>query len=293
MPSRNSIAVATTAFLAFAVGFGWDSFQSAHKAETSLYTLSAQRARLAFDIHQTRQRIAARQRVAVALQARIKSVEPKVPPAKSSQRKDENTLIASDPKLRGLYLKSYRALLGLRNAWLYQSLGLTQAQINKYEEMATAQEDDIVAMKAAAIARGLTLSDPGLAGLEKQSKGQFYSAIASGVSEALSQSLINLDRISPVQDTVVFNASLLAPLGSPHLTDLQEAQLGQILANASASYQSGGDADTTTIDWNQAYDQAAAILSGPQLEGFKTSIEFRQYRDKENQFESQQREVTP
>ena len=176
---------------------------------------------------------------------------------------------------------------------MYQSLGLTPAQIDKFEKMAIAQEDDVVTMKAAAIAQGLALSDPGVDVLEKQSKDQFYAAVASDVSVALSQSLTNLDRISPVQDTVIFLSHTFTPLGSPHLTYMQEAQLGQILANASASYQSGGDADTTTIDWDQAYNQAAALWSGPQLQGFKNSMEFRQYRDKENQFKSQQKAASP
>jgi hypothetical protein len=281
------MAVAAGVLLAFALGFAWHNFQSARRTAASLAELGEQRGQLDMSIRRARERVAARRQDAIALQNKINSAQPpKSTPGNSPQAKDPATLMASDQKLRSLYLKSFRALLAVRVAWMYQSLGLTQAQIDRFEEMAEAREDDIVTMKAAAIAQGLAQSDPGLAALQKQSEVQFYAAVASEVSVALSQALINLDRVEPVQEDATNMSFLLAPLGTPHLTGWQEAQLGQLLASASTSYQSGGNADTNTIDWDKAYDQAAALLSGPQLEGFKTWMELRQYRNKLDQFQS-------
>jgi hypothetical protein len=194
--------------------------------------------------------------------------------------------------MRSLYLKSLRANLALRYGLMYQSLGLTQAQIDKFEELAITQADDVITMQAAALAQGLTLSDPGLAALEKQNVDQFYATIASAVGAAVSQQVIQLDRMQGMQD-IVNGVDNMITAGSPPLTSLQGAQLTQILANASASYKDGGNADQNTINWDNVYDQAEALLSGPQFQAFKAEAGSLRLRPMFEQFYSQQQAGSP
>ena len=135
-------------------------------------------------------------------------------------------------------------------------------------------------------------SDPGLAALEKQINDQFYETIASEVGTAVTQQVIQLDRTQGVQDIVGDTDSLIAP-GSSSLTSLQAARLAQILASASARYQSGGNANQNDINWDNVYDEAAILLSGPQLQAFKAETETIGEANKAKQFYSQQQAGSP
>ena len=140
-------------------------------------------------------------------------------------------------------------------------------------------------MQATALAKGLPLSDPGLAALEKQARDQLYTTVASEVTEPAAQQLIRLDRMQGVQDFVGDVGNIVAVSSVP-LTSQQGAQLAQILANASVSYHNGGDADPNTINWDIANEQAAALLSGPQFQAFNYEATSLRWHDLLQQFYS-------
>jgi len=292
--SRSSLIVAASVFLVIALAFEWHRVRSAHAADPALTALNEKLARLEVNLAQERKRIAAGRRHVADLESRIKSAKPrKAAAAKTpSQPKDPATLMASDPNLRALYLKSFRACLARRYGSMYRSLALTPEQIDKFEELATAQADEVVTIQAAAVAQGLQLSDPGVAALEKQSNNQFYELVGSEVGAPVVQQLVELDRISPVQQAANLT-ELFNPVGSPPLTGGQETQLTQVLANASASYQGGGKADPNSINWDMVYDQAdtllSGVLTGSQLQAFKVAVEFEQTSVRRDRFDSQQK----
>jgi len=294
MRLRSSIIVAVSVFVVIGLVFAWYSARSARAADASLTALNEKLARLDVNLSQERERIAVGGRHVADLESRTKSAKPRqaATAEKPPQPKEAETIMASDPNLRALYLNSFRAGLARRYGSMYRSLALTQTQIDKYEELATAHADDLVTLHADALAQGLKLSDPDVAALEKQSDGRFHELVGSEVGAPVVQQLINLDRISPMQHDATLT-EVLIPLGSPPLTDVQETQLMQVLANASASYQGGGKADQKSINWDMVYDQAETLLSGvltgSQLQGFKAAIEYEQLTVRRNQFDARQK----
>jgi hypothetical protein len=278
MSVRIPIIGLTSLFLVFAMGFAWRGYRSEGTAQAAFTAFGRQRARLDLDLRQARDRMVGRQRETSTLEAKIERSP--APPAAAKitaanvppPRQDPATLVASDPELRSLYLKSFRANLAQRYLGMYQSLGLSQAQIDKFEDLATAQADDGLTRQAAALAQGLTLSDPGLADLQKESLAQFEASVANDVSPAAAQQLRLLDRTQEAQNLLILTQKLVA-LGSTPLTSSQGSQLVQILASASPSFQSGGQVNPAEIDWDNAINQAAGILSEGQLRAFKAAEE--------------------
>jgi hypothetical protein len=285
---RNSLIIATSALLVVAIGFGWKSVQSAGKAEATHAALIEQRAQLDTRILQVREQLAARQRDAISLQAEIKNVPAIKTDGQTAEAnhpvgaKDPTTLIVSNPGLRALYLKSFRSNLPQRYGSIYQKLGLTQAQINKFEELATGQADSVLTLHAAELAQGSRLSEPDVAAREKQSNDHFYTAIADEVGATVSAQMIQLARLDDVQDWLVDSASFI-PAGAQPLTGLQVSQLAQILASTSVSYQSGGNADRTSVNWDKVYAEAdqrmSGLLSEPQIQNFKHAVEIQQFQN--------------
>jgi hypothetical protein len=293
--------LSATVFLILAWGFGCHYYQSAHSAESSLAFLDQNLAQVDASVHQAKEQLAIREQVSASLREKLNRAQtaltaPKVvDPKDSLPAKDDATLLAADPKLRELYLKGIRSGLGFLYGsmyQMYQSLGLTQAQIDKFEELATAQADDVITMKAAALAQGLTLSDPAFAALEKQNLEQYYATIDREVGAPVSQKLIEYARLGPAESVAGRTANYI-PLGSPPLTSLQVAQLKQIVANASASYQNGGDTNLDDINWDQANDLAAHLLSGAQLETYQAVAGYEQIQAKIRQFYAKPQASSP
>jgi hypothetical protein len=286
LPKASSLA-ASSFVVIVALGFGWYSFRAADRARLTLHDFEGKHARTDERIRATRQQLTALQRSTAALEAKIEHANPPgLPPKSAADRnpvepQDPSTLLVSDPVLRALYLTSFRANLALRYGPIYQSLGLTQAQIDKFEELATAQADELVTLHAAALAQGLKLTDSDVTALEKRSDDRFYTTIASEVGEAVAQQMSQLDRISDVQDWVLTSNSFCLP-GSQPLTSLQVAQVAQIIANTSPSAQSEDKTDSNSIDWDKVYTQADALLSdllsGGQIQAFKHAVEIEQYK---------------
>ena len=293
MPKKSIGAVAMGAFLILAAGVWWYGIQSARTADASLVAVTQKLASVESDIRQAQARIAARKSEGAALQARLttlhslKEAPQAAAPTGRIQPKNPATLTASDPKLRELYLKTTRANLMVRYGSIYQSLGLTPSQIDKFEDLATTHADDLMTMRAAALAQGLELSDPGFVALQKQSNDQFYTAITSDVGPGISEQLTQLQRTQGAQGFVNDIDSMIAT-GSPPLTAAQSSQLVQLLANNTPSYQKGGSVDANAIDWNSAYAQAASVLSGAQLEAFQAEAQMFRIAGKTKQFYSQQ-----
>jgi hypothetical protein len=80
---------------------------------------------------------------------------------------------------------------------------------------------------------------------------------------------------------------MIVPPGSTPLPRIQSEQLTQILANSSASYKSGGNADQNDIDWDNALNQAAGLLSEDQLRAFKALAGYQKVSIQAKRFSSQ------
>jgi hypothetical protein len=265
---RKFIGVAATLVAILALGAAWYFFREIQAAERGRISLTASLERTR---ERTRAEAAARGRQSGAGRDG-QSADHAGGPAGAAPRPGAPTvaaLLAADPKLMVLYLKNFRAQLPDLYGFEYARLGLSPAQIDKFEELTTAHEGETMDLRAAAQAQGLPANDPGIAAMRKQSDRQYQLAVLSlaGISAVQAQ---NDQRMASGQmETILANVASLTAVGPAPMTYAQAGQLAPILAAASPSFQSGGQVQLGTMDWDKAIAQAAGVLSGPQLDSLK------------------------
>ncbi len=287
MRSRISLNVAASAFLLLAAGFWWYGLQAARRAELALAARVQAQARLDEGIRQEQDRLAARRRQAAALRPRSGPAPGAAAPNRATGEARLATLLASDPKLRDLYLSYYRANMRQRWGPIYQIAGLTPDQIEKFEAQATIQEGDKWNILAAGVAQGFAPNDPAIAALQQQGVDQYWATEANELGPTVAQQLKQLGPLTNVQSLITDMSSLVAT-GTPPLTGPQAAQLVQVLADSGPSLQPGSPFDPAAVDWDKASAQAATVLAGPQLEAFKAEAQMYRISALSKQYYSQQ-----
>jgi len=244
-------------------------------------------------ITETRSRVAAQARSLAAAKPVAGAPEAPAAPAASGGsgggRLDLNALLESDPKLLALYLKSFRANLSDRFGPLFQRLGLTPNQIAKWEDLATAQEQANVDLRAAAAAQGLNYAeDPGILAMKKQSREQlnqvFVAAVGADVAQKINNGTSGYTAVPNGMVPMVTNIATWAAQNGTPMDYQQMGALGTILAsNFSPNSAAGG-----SIDWDKVASQATNSLSGPQVEALQTMASLYQLSGRVRQFYAQQ-----
>jgi hypothetical protein len=267
MRSNTWTLSASALFFALSLGLAWRAWRQESALGPSLRALAQKQAALDEQTRRAEEDADAGRRSRAEARARIQSPNPPKsqaadgPADDALKRMSLQSLLASDPKLLGLYLKSYRLGLNGQFRAAFKSLGLTPAQIAKLEDIATAAEADTIDIRASAEAQGLSTSDPGITAMMQESKQDFRNAVASviGINWQLLQAS-SVGRIQPLQSAVDQVAAQVAFDAQP-LTSDQAAELTQILANNSSAYKSGGRATPNSVDWAAAEAQAAGTLT--------------------------------
>jgi len=289
MRAKTSIILAAPGFIVLAAAFAWGSFHAAGKTEASLASLTQRLDILETKVREAQAEMAEDKREARALRAKLDSVQwaPAAAASRLPGAASPAALTEADPKLLDLYLKSFRANLRQRFGVMYQMLGLSPAQIDRFEELATAHADESADLRAAALSQGLDPTDAGIAALRKQQNEQFSAAVAADVGVDASRQLQQIARLQPMEGVVAAMDSMAAVNAAP-LTNFQAWQLTQALANSSPGYQAGGLADPNTINWAVAAEHATPILSAPQREAFQAEAKMAQVAELVRQFYAQQ-----
>jgi hypothetical protein len=299
MRPKLSTPVVSGLFFVVSLGLAWHAWRQNSRLGQSLQALLQKQTALTARIHQAQDQVDARKKDQAELQARIKSLSGSKAPAATEdgsgsdalKRMSLATLVTSDPHLFDLYLRSFR--FGLRRQYgaAYQALGLNAAQIDKLEELATAHEADNMDIHASAEAQGLTPADSGIAAMVQQSNQQERDAAAAIIG--MNWQLIRVStaaRVQPLQSDV-YNIALGAAYASQPMTSAQTAQLTQILANNSSSFQSGAQAVSKSVNWDAAVAQAASTLTPVQLQSMTTFASQAELKDLANQFNAAQTPV--
>jgi hypothetical protein len=267
-PELLSRIVAFT-FIILGLGFvGYGVFR--HRAAIQdLAAFQENQAQLNSKIKQAKERIAADNRERGQLQAAIK----KSRPAAGASRHDAMTaLISSNPKLLDLYLKNFRANLNQSFGVFYWLTGLSSQQIARFEDLLLKNQEATIDLKAAAASQGLGDNDPAIAGISMQQHDQLQADEIALLGQASYQQLQQYNRAQGALALV--NGTAYFALGaSDAFSYAQAAQLMQIMANASPSYEQGGSFDPKSADWDGVVAQAASFLSQTQLTALKTQAQ--------------------
>lgn len=190
----------------------------------------------------------------------------------SDRRADSVELVATHPELRGPYLKSYRHRTHIKYLPLYLTLGLSAAQISKFEDILVNGEEDKIDLLTASLAQGVPTTDPSLAAMQKEFAAQLQAAETDLLGQAGFHALQSYDRASSGWSLATDVSTLAAAQGNP-LSLAQEQQLIAVAASASGSYQTGGKIDAATFDREEVLVQASKFLSPTQLAALASDTE--------------------
>ncbi len=278
---RSPILVGTAASLValLALLAAWKGFSDARGATQARAAVARDHAALEVSLQRAREQASAQRRDAAALQAALAAApaassgsSASGAPARPPGGPSVASLLAANPKLMDLYLKSFRASLPDRFGFAYVKLGLSPAQIDKFEAMTTALEGEHMDLQAAAEAQGLANDDPGIAAMRRQSEKQYQQAVLSLVTEAGVATVAQATALKglateSLQGLVGSLASLMTASSTP-MTYAQAGQLAPILAAANTN--PGQSVNRNAIDWDKATAQAAGVFSPQQLQALQT-----------------------
>jgi hypothetical protein len=253
------------AFLVLALGFAWFSYRKAAAVGDELASLSQKQAVLNAGIQEDKGRIASAQQDRQQLLASVKKLRlaPRNGGGAAAMSNPRTRLIATNPTLLDLYLKSFRGMLSMRYGPYYQQAGLSADQIAKFEDLLTRHEEDNMDLIATAVSQGLSASDPSIASVRRQQNRQFQADQTALLGDSDSQQLQQFNREQAALAQV--KGAAYYALSTAPFTSAQVGQVTQILANSSPNFQLGGDAAPPSIDWDSAMSQAATVLSPAQL----------------------------
>lgn len=184
-------------------------------------------------------------------------------------------LVSSQPELRDLFLRNFRANLGQRFGEFYWLAGLSPPQIAQFEELAVRRQEAAVDLATVASARGLNDADPAIASTRAQQDEQYEADQIALLGDTGYRQLQQFKRQEPAVGLLNNLAYFTQAAGDGSPTRAQTGQLLQIIANASQSFQQGRSLDLASVDWDQVVAQAADILSPAQLNALKVDAQNR------------------
>jgi len=286
MRPKTSTLTTALGFAGISLVLAWAALQSARRAEATAAAMAESQSSLDASIKAARGRMAASRQKEAVLRAALKAAQVRQSTASTVRKTpagpNRAALIATNPKVRAAYVRSFRANLTMKFLPLYHKLALSPAQIEKFEDLMTESEQEKLDLQAAAQSQGLAVSDPAMAALQQQQNEQLCGGEVELLGNAGYQELQQFDRIQPLEDPITRMAYAVAETAP--ITQSQVDQLLNVLANASGKFQAGGPADPISIDWPTALPQAGQILNVTQYANFKAAAQIAQVMALVNQY---------
>ncbi len=238
---------------------------ASHKARSTLVELESRQAALRVELRVAEKRLAEAARDAETIRAfeagrRQDGPTPfRVGSARKLDEMSRIALVAADPRLRELGLRAFRAGMAQNLGPFFRALNLDADQVGKFAALECRHWEAQVDIFATADTQGIPTNDPAVTALLAGEGSQHQAAQRSLLGDAGYGQLQNFYRAQPLMDVVNTVAENVAFSPAP-LSGTQEAQLLQLLANASGAYQAGGAASAGTLDWPTVVDQARPLL---------------------------------
>ena len=259
--------------LAAAGALWWQSERALRRTETSLAAADGRHAHLTDELERAKRLLAAKENTRLELRRELEKLTAtrapilpaavKVTPAPTSPE-----LMARDPRLRGLYLDWQKAAQTQEYFPLFQQLGLTPPQQEKFIANLLAAEEH--RLDTAARLGSREFSSPGVANdLQQLANDQIAAAQLELLGSENYQRYQDFVRTLPLRNVVVLSVAGTAALEGIPLTPQQGEQLFHTVLNTTRPDPAGAP-DLATVDWDVVDAQAALFLSPAQLGLLKT-----------------------
>lgn len=175
--------------------------------------------------------------------------------------------LVNDPALQQLYLIAERASLEALYASLERRLGFTPPQSDAFKAIVMERHEQRLDLADLQASRDLDEGDQLLTALRRKAVEDFETKLVTLLGKRGYQEFKEHERALPVLRLVNRFAGAVALEGQP-LSAAQAEDLTRVIANASAPYSEGGEADPNHVDWPVALENSAAVLSPPQQQSF-------------------------
>jgi hypothetical protein len=184
--------------------------------------------------------------------------------------------LAKNPAFEAAFISNFRASLRPVFAPLYQQLGLTPAQVQRFEDVLTDCGRANFDVAVSAVDQGLTPKDPSLKDLYEENIANAVAGLQGiATKQQVTDYLKGYQKTKPGRDVVSQLALPLSYTDTP-LTSQQSTSLVQLIA----AHTAGKD---NVIDWSSVMAQAPGVLAPSQismLDAVHAQIQYKQaYRE--------------
>jgi len=180
--------------------------------------------------------------------------------------------LAKNPAFEAAVISNYRASLRPMFAALYQQLGLTPAQVQRFEDVLTDLKRANFDVAASAVDQGMTPNDPALKDLYSTNLTEAVTDLQGiATAQQVADYAKNYQKTKPGRDVVSQLATPLAYTDTP-LTPQQSALMIQLIS-------AHANSTTGVIDWSSVMAQAPGVLSLAQismLSAVQAKIQYKQ-----------------
>lgn len=176
-----------------------------------------------------------------------------------------------DPKVQLATLSYKRVKLARNYGPYFKRNGITVEQQNKLLDTMAKEQETLQDLQAIKGADGLRDSATAIDTLRKQAASERELAEKEILGDVSYTALREYERSVAVQEWVNGFAGRAAMAGLPLDLDQAEA-MTKSLASLSDTYQNGGEAPLSSIDWNHAAMQLDNVLSSEQLKYYRKII---------------------
>jgi hypothetical protein len=273
-PARSIRFVACLTLVGAAGALLRQSVCSLHRTEASLATMNAAHASLQKELKQSESLLATKLGAQLAWKRDLEKLTaprvPTPPPAiKPTPAPTTAELMVRDPRLRVLYLDWQRAVQTQEYFPLFQQLGLSPEQQDKFIANLLAGEERRMDL-ADTIRSPESATGSTLAAARQQAQDQIETAQNELLGPDGYQRYRDFVRTLPLRNTVALSVAGTAALAGIPLTREQGEQLFQSVLGATRPDPKSGEPDLATIDWAAVDAQAQLFLSPAQFALLKT-----------------------
>src|SRR5665213_1485925 len=228
MTSRMFRSVASGSLIVVSIAVAWKAALRRSQLESSLIELDHDHDRINLEAQTAK---AAASRVIITSDAPKPVQQGSLDKAILLERAARN-----DQNLQALWMKSDRAGMYFRYAAFYYALGLTPAQVAKFERVMVEHLQNARDLNAAANEQGILSSDPAITQLQSQEQARFNLALTEALGPDGPQQLLHFDdgspraigSSSPTRQTVDRLSAVLADSATP-ITPQQAQHLVSLL----------------------------------------------------------------
>jgi len=185
-------------------------------------------------------------------------------PAGADLKLERHVLIGSRPTLREAWMAMRRASTDFAYARLFQALGLSSAQVERFKTILVNGQESEMDLAVAAASEGISWSDPGLEGLKKAASDQ---TVDQPMKELLGSDYaayrVYKDELPGWQ--LVSQLNGLSSYENSPLNDVQSAALEKLFVTNS-SHNGDGSVVANSVNWEAVLPAATTILNPSQYQ---------------------------